>query len=316
MLPAYTHEHHRIAQLRARRKLLERVRDRRHDNGRIEHGARRGAGCSCPVPAPFQQRAVRDVHANVLTLRSHDFLCISDRLFARDQHQMLDDRDPARARARSSAAPTRTTRCQSAATTNSGPWLGRRAGAVVAKLLLGGQRSRPSPSQARSTAKRPNHIAMRESCTFQNGVLTETPGEGAAVVVGRGGIARTAARRSRAAPGFAYARPCRRRSSRAMAVAPSNTSKRRERGSTIASSSSSRSASIFLPRYSGVRPIIRPAMNTARIAKTSMPYSPEPTPAEDRPRRAACCTSGTKPADCAVNESCIVVDGAARPRPS
>ena len=30
-------------------------------------------------------------------------------------------------------------------------------------------------------------------------------------------------------------------------------------------------ASIFLPRYSGVRPIIRPAMNTAMMAKTSMP---------------------------------------------
>jgi hypothetical protein len=37
-------------------------------------------------------------------------------------------------------------------------------------------------------------------------------------------------------------------------------------------------ASIFLPRYSGVRPIIRPAMNTAMIAKTSIPYSPDPTP--------------------------------------
>jgi hypothetical protein len=36
--------------------------------------------------------------------------------------------------------------------------------------------------------------------------------------------------------------------------------------------------SIFLPRYSGVRPIISPAMNTARMAKTSMPYRPEPTP--------------------------------------
>ncbi|WDT80339.1 MAG: hypothetical protein MPW14_00570 [Candidatus Manganitrophus sp.] len=30
-------------------------------------------------------------------------------------------------------------------------------------------------------------------------------------------------------------------------------------------------ASIFLPRYSGVRPIISPAMNTAMIANTSMP---------------------------------------------
>ncbi|MCY1444153.1 hypothetical protein D9M71_606070 [compost metagenome] len=37
-------------------------------------------------------------------------------------------------------------------------------------------------------------------------------------------------------------------------------------------------ASIFLPRYSGVRPIIRPAMNTAMMANTSMPYRPEPTP--------------------------------------
>ena len=37
-------------------------------------------------------------------------------------------------------------------------------------------------------------------------------------------------------------------------------------------------ASIFLPRYSGVRPTIRPAMNTATMANTNMPYRPEPTP--------------------------------------
>ena len=30
-------------------------------------------------------------------------------------------------------------------------------------------------------------------------------------------------------------------------------------------------ASIFLPRYSGVRPTISPARNTAMMAKTSMP---------------------------------------------
>ena len=30
-------------------------------------------------------------------------------------------------------------------------------------------------------------------------------------------------------------------------------------------------ASIFLPRYSGVRPTIRPAMNTARMTNTSIP---------------------------------------------
>ena len=36
--------------------------------------------------------------------------------------------------------------------------------------------------------------------------------------------------------------------------------------------------SIFLPRYSGVRPTISPAMNTASMANSSMPYRPEPTP--------------------------------------
>src|ERR1700737_2728520 len=36
--------------------------------------------------------------------------------------------------------------------------------------------------------------------------------------------------------------------------------------------------SIFLPRYSGVRPTISPAMNTARITKTTIPYRPAPTP--------------------------------------
>ena len=30
-------------------------------------------------------------------------------------------------------------------------------------------------------------------------------------------------------------------------------------------------ASIFLPTYSGVRPTIRPAMNTAMMANSSMP---------------------------------------------
>ncbi len=35
---------------------------------------------------------------------------------------------------------------------------------------------------------------------------------------------------------------------------------------------------IFLPRYSGVRPTIRPATKTVITARTSMPYKPEPTP--------------------------------------
>ena len=38
-------------------------------------------------------------------------------------------------------------------------------------------------------------------------------------------------------------------------------------------------ASTFLPRYSGVRPTISPAMNTARMAPMmSMPYMPAPMP--------------------------------------
>ena len=36
--------------------------------------------------------------------------------------------------------------------------------------------------------------------------------------------------------------------------------------------------SIFLPRYSGVRPTISPAINTVRITKPIIPYSPQPTP--------------------------------------
>src|SRR5215471_20054729 len=35
---------------------------------------------------------------------------------------------------------------------------------------------------------------------------------------------------------------------------------------------------IFLPMYSGVRPTIRPPMNTVTIARMRMPYRPAPTP--------------------------------------
>ena len=37
-------------------------------------------------------------------------------------------------------------------------------------------------------------------------------------------------------------------------------------------------ASIFLPRNSGVRPTIRPEMNTPRMTNSSIEYRPEPTP--------------------------------------
>ena len=64
-------------------------------------------------------------------------------------------------------------------------------------------------------------------------------------------------------------------------------------------------ASIFLPRYSGVRPIIKPATNTATMAKISMPYSPEPTPPKIT---SPSCIShiGTRPPS-GVNESCIAL---------
>ena len=35
---------------------------------------------------------------------------------------------------------------------------------------------------------------------------------------------------------------------------------------------------IFLPRYSGVRPTIRPPMNTVTMANSKMVYRPLPTP--------------------------------------
>ncbi len=63
--------------------------------------------------------------------------------------------------------------------------------------------------------------------------------------------------------------------------------------------------SIFLPRYSGVRPIIRPAMNTARMAYTSMPYRPEPTPPKTT-SPSWIRNIGTSPPS-AVSESCIAL---------
>ena len=48
--------------------------------------------------------------------------------------------------------------------------------------------------------------------------------------------------------------------------------------STASIASFTSRACTFLPRYSGVRPTISPATNTASSANTRMPYSPEPTP--------------------------------------
>ena len=56
-------------------------------------------------------------------------------------------------------------------------------------------------------------------------------------------------------------------------------------------------ASTFLPRYSGVRPTIRPAMKTARMAPmTSMPYMPAPMP-PGVISPSSMLNSGTRPGD-------------------
>ena len=64
-------------------------------------------------------------------------------------------------------------------------------------------------------------------------------------------------------------------------------------------------ASIFLPRYSGVRPIISPAMNTPTMAKISMEYRPVPTP-PNTTSPSCIWNSGTKPPS-GVNESCMAL---------
>ncbi|CAM3770963.1 hypothetical protein POHY109586_22550 [Polaromonas hydrogenivorans] len=63
--------------------------------------------------------------------------------------------------------------------------------------------------------------------------------------------------------------------------------------------------SIFLPRYSGVRPIISPEMNTARMAKISMPYRPVPVP-PNTTSPSCIMTIGTMPPS-GVKESCMAI---------
>ena len=62
-------------------------------------------------------------------------------------------------------------------------------------------------------------------------------------------------------------------------------------------------ASTFLPRYSGVRPTIRPAMKTARMAYISIPYRPAPTPPKIT-SPVMMFAIGTRPPS-GVNESCM-----------
>ena len=62
-------------------------------------------------------------------------------------------------------------------------------------------------------------------------------------------------------------------------------------------------ASIFFPRYSGVRPIISPEINTAKIAKINIPYKPVPVP-PNTTSPSCIITMGTMPPR-GVKESCM-----------
>ena len=64
-------------------------------------------------------------------------------------------------------------------------------------------------------------------------------------------------------------------------------------------------ASIFLPTYSGVRPTIRPATNTATITNSSIPYMPAPTP-PTMISPSCMLISGIMPPN-AVKESCMAL---------
>ena len=120
--------------------------------------------------------------------------------------------------------------------------------------------------------KRPNHIAIAEQRVVERRVRGEAGERAAVVVAGRGERVQDLGEAMRAGVGDA-ALPA---STHTATAVPTST---RSGGTRIASDAIFISkASIFLPRYSGVRPIISPAMNTARIANISMPYSPEPTP--------------------------------------
>ena len=98
-------------------------------------------------------------------------------------------------------------------------------------------------------------------------MLAVRPGEGAAIVAGARGVGvEDLAEAVRA--GIGRARRGRPATTAASAVKPRIDSGRMRMASIAILTSF---ASIFLPRYSGVRPTISPATNTATIAKSSMP---------------------------------------------
>src|SRR5271166_4996887 len=73
--------------------------------------------------------------------------------------------------------------------------------------------------------------------------------------------------------------------------------------STTSDDSFTSDASIFLPRYSGVRPTIKPAIKMATKTKMSMVYRPDPTPPKITSPNSML-SRGINPA-IGVNESCM-----------
>ena len=127
------------------------------------------------------------------------------------------------------------------------------------------------PEQRRDAER---DVVVRVECRIAAGGISGQARKGAAVVAGAGAEAvqhfaeARAGRRCSGPPGP-------RRSATAHAVKPRMLN---VRISTASEATFMSYDSIFLPRYSGVRPTINPAMKIAMTMKTSMPYRPAPTP--------------------------------------
>ena len=132
--------------------------------------------------------------------------------------------------------------------------------------------------------KRPNSIASPSVVLYQRGVRAQA-GEGRPVVAGRRRVGVEDLRQPVRAR-VADARRAERRRDRSRS--PVNARITSEKISTASIAIWTSNAWIFLPRYSGVRPTIRPAMNTDRMTKTSMPYMPGADAAEDHLAEHAC----------------------------
>ena len=180
-------------------------------------------------------------------------------------------------------------------TTNSGPCVGSVPSVAASRFFAA---SEPAiASTGTITPKRPNHIASA-SMTLWNGVSADRPAKALPLLLAAEDSAYSTSENP-CGPGFRM--PARPACDTTATAVPASTSSGVTRIATETIFISQ--ASIFLPRYSGVRPIIRPAMTTAMMANTSIPYRPEPTPPNTTSPRSIS-TSGTAPPS-GVNESCV-----------